>query len=355
MSLFVDVERRFPGGPTIAARLDLALAGPQVVVVFGPSGAGKSTLLRCVAGLERPDRGEVRFGGETWSGDGRWVPIQARGVGLLFQDFALFPHLSVADNVGYGAPRAGRAARVDALLRRFGVEALAGRRPAALSGGEQQRVALARALAPGPRLLLLDEPLSALDLPTRARLRGELKALLAQAAVPALVVTHDLAEAQALADHVVVMIDGRVRQVGAPDDVFDRPADAAVARAVGVDNVLPASVLGVEAGRATLEVGALRLVAAGTPDVGGPAALAVRAEDVVLGPAGDGANALAGRVAGVAREGPLARVTLDCDGLALVAVVARRAAQALEPGAVVGASIDPAAARAVPMNDGGPP
>ena len=371
-ALHVDLARRFPGGLALEVLLALELPPPRVVALFGPSGAGKTTLLRCLAGLERPDRGEVRFAGETWFDAGARVdvPPQRRGVGLLFQDHALFPHLTVAENVGYGVPRRDRARVVEGLLRRFELEALAGRRPGALSGGEQQRVALARALAPAPRLLLLDEPLSALDLPLRARLRGELRALLRELALPTLVVTHDHAEALALADEVVVLGGGRVLQVGAPAVVFDRPADREVARIVGVETLVPARVEAVATGpgpgsRATLAVGPVRLAAdlpgggaaaPAAPRPGDDAWACVRAHAVALSaPAGpgegepaEGANRLVGRVARAVDEGALLRVTVDC-GLPLVALVPRRDAARLDlaEGARVTATIDPAAVHVV--------
>ncbi|MCO5169224.1 MAG: molybdenum ABC transporter ATP-binding protein [Planctomycetes bacterium] len=351
VDLVLDVERAFPRGPTVRAALRRTLEGAHVIVIFGPSGAGKTTLLRCLAGFERPDRGEVRLGDETWfdSATGRDLPAHRRRVGLLFQDYALFPHLSVARNVAYGVrghSRAARAEKVTAALRRFQVEDLADRLPAQLSGGQQQRVALARALACDPRLLLLDEPLSALDAPTREQLRGELRQLLTSLAVPAFVVTHDRNEALALGDEVVVMAGGRVLQAGRPEEVFARPADPDVARIVGVETILPARVVSVEDGLAELAAGGARLTAVAPSGVeaGAEVFVCIRAADVMLGRAAAGAssarNRLPGRVTRVVNEAPLARVTLDC-GVALVALVTARAAEelALAPGAEVVASI----------------
>ncbi|HET7824836.1 MAG TPA: ATP-binding cassette domain-containing protein, partial [Anaeromyxobacter sp.] len=189
-ALTFDLVRRFPRGATIRARAELPLDGELVTVLFGPSGSGKSTVLRALAGLDRPDEGRIRFGAETWfdAAARAFVPPQRRAVGLLFQEYALFPHLRVAANVGYGVRRLGRAARdarVRELAARLGIEPLLDRRPSELSGGQRQRVALARALAPSPRLLLLDEPLSALDAPARAELRGELRRTLESLGVPA--------------------------------------------------------------------------------------------------------------------------------------------------------------------------
>ena len=237
-ALTFEIVRRFRRGPRIAARAEWALAQDRVTVLFGPSGAGKTTILRALAGLERPDAGVVVFDGETWFDAARRVnvPPQARRVGLVFQDSALFPHLPVEGNIAFGLrgrPRAERRARVEELAARLGIEDLLHRRPAELSSGQRQRVALARALAPGPRLLLLDEPLSALDGPAREALRGELRALLERAEVPAVVVTHDRAEARALGHRLAVLVDGVIRQVGPVERVLAAPADAEVARVVG--------------------------------------------------------------------------------------------------------------------------
>ena len=338
LELVLELEKRFPRGPTIRAELRRAFAGPQVLVLFGPSGAGKTTLLRCLAGLERPDRGTIRLGGETWfdSASGVDLPSPRRGVGFLFQDYALFPHLTVAGNVGYGVRGPSRAAReekVRAVLSQFQLLELAERLPDQLSGGQQQRVALGRAIARDPRLLLLDEPLSALDAPTRERLRGELRDLLVRLAVPAFVVTHDRNEALALADEVLVLSGGRVLQAGPPEEVFGQPADPEVARIVGVETIAPARVLSAAEGLATLEVGAARLVAL-DPGVraGDEAFVCIRAAEVTLerGPVHESSarNHLPGRVTRLVREPPLVRVTVDC-GFPLVALVTNPASQEL--------------------------
>ncbi len=336
--LAVEVEKTFPGGLRIQCALELAADTPSITVLFGPSGAGKTTVLRCVAGLERPDRGSIRFGDEVWFDSARGIdlPPQRRRVGLLFQDYALFPHLTVAANLAYGLgdlTDAERSRRIDETLAFLRIESLAGRRPAALSGGEKQRVALGRALAPRPRVLLLDEPLSALDAPTRETLRGELRRVLTRLAQPTLVVTHDRIEALALGDRMAVLSEGRLRQVGAIEDVFSRPTDLEVARAVGVETVLSARVVERPGeGLVTIEVGRVHLT---TVDPGGldDAVLAcIRAEDVMLerGPVGQisARNRLEGQVLSVSPEGPLARVVLDC-GFALAALVTRQACRDL--------------------------
>ena len=340
-ALAFEVVRRFRRGPVIAARAAWPLAGAPVTVLFGPSGSGKTTVLRALAGLDRPDAGLITFGGETWFDAARGVhlPPQARGVGLLFQEYALFPHLSVAANVGYGLhrlPRAERADRVAGLAERLGVGDLLARRPSELSGGQRQRVALARALAPRPRLLLLDEPLSALDAPTREALRGELRHLLEQAGVPAIVVTHDRVEALALGDRLAVLVDGTIRQVGPVHQVFSEPADAEVARVVGTENVFPARLVRREDGlvvvRTTGAGPGAELVAVDPGGVEDELFACLRAEEVVLEPddghATSAQNRLAGAVVARRDEGPLVRVSLDC-GVRLVALVTRASADRL--------------------------
>ncbi|ACL64410.1 molybdate ABC transporter, ATPase subunit [Anaeromyxobacter dehalogenans 2CP-1] len=337
-ALTFDVVRRFSRGPTIRARASWPLGRDAVTVLFGPSGSGKTTVLRALAGLDRPEAGAIAFDGETWFDAGRrvFVPPQARGIGLLFQDHALFPHLSVASNVGYGLhrlPRAAREARVTEVAERFGIRDLLPRRPGQLSGGQRQRVALARALAPRPRLLLLDEPLSALDAPAREALRGELRHLLEASGVPAVVVTHDRTEALALGDRLAVLLDGTVRQVGPVHEVFSAPVDAEVARVVGTENVFPSRLLRRRDGLVVVRAGAAELVALDPGGMEDEAYACVRAEDVVLEPQ-DGEhptsaqNRLAGVVVARRDEGPLVRITVDV-GVRLVALVTRASAERL--------------------------
>ncbi|WP_416481591.1 ABC transporter ATP-binding protein [Streptomyces sp. CL12] len=235
---------RFSGRPVLDA-VDLEVAEHEVVCVLGPSGSGKSTLLRAVAGLQPLDAGRVSLAGREQGG----VPAHQRGVGLMFQDHQLFPQRDVGANVAFGLRMHGvakgeRDARVGELLELVGLPGAARRAVAALSGGEQQRVALARALAPRPRLLMLDEPLGQLDRSLRERLVVELRELFGRLGTTVLAVTHDQGEAFALADRVVVMRDGRIAQSGAPLDVWRRPADAFVARFLGFENVVPATVAG---------------------------------------------------------------------------------------------------------------
>ena len=217
-------------------RLSVGLElGRETLALVGPSGAGKSSVLRAVAGLFRPDCGRVALGAATWFDSRAGVDLapERRSVGLVFQEYALFPHLDVRGNVGFG----GRA-RVDELLERFRISHLAGARPGHLSGGERQRVALARALARDPAVLLLDEPLSALDAHTRGVVRGELAELLAELRLPTLIVTHDFEDAAALAGRVGVIVEGRILQLGAAAELLAAPADGFVASFTGA-NLLP--------------------------------------------------------------------------------------------------------------------
>jgi molybdate transport system ATP-binding protein len=211
--------------------LDVEL-GRETLALVGPSGAGKSSVLRAIAGLLRPEQGRIALGADTWldADAGIDLPPERRSVGLVFQEYALFPHLDVRRNVAFG----GRE-RVDELLERFRISHLARARPADLSGGERQRVALARALARDPAVLLLDEPLSALDAHTRGVVRGELAELLAELRLPTLLVTHDFEDAAALADRVGVIVDGRILQLGRAAELLAAPADAFVASFTGAN------------------------------------------------------------------------------------------------------------------------
>jgi molybdate transport system ATP-binding protein len=218
--------------PLRSFRLELALDVGRTVALVGPSGAGKTSVLRAVAGLARPTAGRIALDGETWfdAEEGVWLRPDERRVGLVFQEYALFPHMNVRQNVAY----AGKE-RADELLERFRIASLAKARPTELSGGERQRVALARAIARDPGVLLLDEPLSALDAHTKAAVRGELQELLRELALPTLLVTHDYEDAASLADEVGVIVDGRLRQLASPQELVARPADAFVASFTGAN------------------------------------------------------------------------------------------------------------------------
>ena len=290
---------RFDGEAAVAD-LDLHLPVGQVLAVLGPSGSGKSTLLRAVAGLQPAESGRVCWDGQ----DLARVPVHRRGFALMFQDGQLFAHRSVGDNVAYALPRAGRADRVAELLDLVGLPGYADRRPATLSGGEQQRVALARALAAEPRLLLLDEPLSSLDAALRTRLAGDLREILVQAGATAVAVTHDHAEAFALADRVAILDHGLLQQHGAPAQVWRAPASAEVATFLGYERVLHDGI-----------ADALRAAGGGEPD---PRPLAVRPGVLVVSGREAGSStagrAVAARVVGV-RPGPeRTRIDVEVEG-----------------------------------------
>ena len=213
----------------------------ELMAVLGPSGCGKTTLLRTIAGFERPDAGSVEVSDEVVAGPGRFVPPERRRIGMVFQDYALFPHLTVTGNIAFGLvnrPRGDREALTRRTLELVGLQHKASRHPHELSGGERQRVALARALAPEPAVVLLDEPFSNLDATLRAGLRREVELILRDAEATALLVTHDQEEALSLADRVAVMREGRIVQVGAPEEVYVRPASRWAAQFVGEVNVL---------------------------------------------------------------------------------------------------------------------
>jgi molybdate transport system ATP-binding protein len=359
-----EFEKRFRGGPRIEGRLDLPADSFSVTVLFGPSGSGKTTVLRCVAGLERPDRGFIRCGPEVWF-DARSnleLPPWRRDIGYMAQDYALFPHLSVEQNITYGLgriPASEGKRRVEELLDLLGLNDLERRFPGQLSGGQQQRVALARAVARRPGLLLLDEPLSALDTPTREQLRGDLRRWLGALGVPTLIVTHDRTETLALGDSVVVMDAGRVCQRGPVEEVFSRPASLEVARIVGVETVVAGEVVRECGGLLEVAIGGVRLWALnagwGDGDGQGSVFVSIRGEDVVLVQqdisSSSARNHLTGVILSLVREGPVVRVVLDC-GFPLTVLVTRQAASDLHlaEGMAVGALIKAPAIHLIPRS-----
>jgi len=237
-----EVCKRF--GRTVAVdRVSFDLGEREVLVLVGPSGCGKSTVLRMIAGLHTVDSGEIELGGVTVSSTTASMPPERRGVGLVFQEHALFPHLSVAANVGFGVRRGDKHAQVDAMLQLVGLAGLGGRYPHELSGGERQRVALARALAPEPHLLLLDEPFASLDPNLRTRLRDDVVAILRATGTPAVFVTHDQGEALAVGDRIAVMRSGSIEQIGTPEDVYHQPVDHFVASFMGEAAFVPVKVV----------------------------------------------------------------------------------------------------------------
>ncbi len=295
--------KTFANGARALEPTTLDIDRGETVVFLGPSGCGKTTMLRIIAGLETPDAGgRVRFGDE----DVTDTPIERRNVGMVFQSYALFPNMNVADNIGYGLKIRGigaaeRAERVAALVKLTGIEGLEGRSIDQLSGGQRQRVALARAVAIRPRVLLLDEPLTALDALLRERLRGELNSLLRALGITSVYVTHDQAEAMTLGDRIVVMRKGAIAQIGSPRDIYFAPANRYVAEFVGAANVVEAECRD----GALMLPGGILPVAGGLP---GRSVAMIRPESWSIVPAETAA--LKGRVETVVFVGDRLRVTI---------------------------------------------
>jgi len=251
------------GGHTVVHDLSLHLAPGTIGCLLGPSGCGKTTVLRCIAGFERPDAGLIRVGSALVSGPGQHMPTERRQIGMVFQNYALFPHLKVGANIAFGLqamPSAARDKRVDELLDLVGLPTQSNKYPHELSGGQQQRVALARALAPRPRLLLLDEPFSSLDVDLRERLASEVRTILRAEGTTAILVTHDQHEAFAMADEVGVMQHGRIEQWDTPYNLYHLPANRFVADFVGQGAFVPGEAL--DGGAIRIELGMLRHPAA---------------------------------------------------------------------------------------------
>ncbi|MCZ2811065.1 ABC transporter ATP-binding protein [Modestobacter sp. VKM Ac-2979] len=326
---------------TLALDVELAVADGEVLAVLGPNGAGKSTVLRVLAGLLRPDAGRVEVDAEVWNSPDVHLPAHARSLGMVFQDHLLFPHLSVTENVAFGprtrgTPRPAARAAAEDWLARVGLAGLGDRRPGQLSGGQAQRAALARALVGRPQLLLLDEPLSALDARTRLTVRAELHRHLGDYPGSAVLVTHDPVDAMALADRVVVIEEGRVVQAGTPAEVARRPRTDYVARLVGL--VLLA---GQGAGtQVALDGGGVVAVA---EDVAGPVFVAVRPESVALylqRPVGSPRNVWPLRLAAATPHGSVVRCDLAGEVPLTADVTATSFAElGLAPGAEVWASV----------------
>ena len=281
------LSHRYPGGDAdVLTDVSLKVGAGRFVALLGPSGCGKTTLLRTIAGLERPRAGTVTIDGRPVAGPKVWIPAERRRVGMVFQDWALFPHLNVVRNVGYGLGRLSkpeRAERIDAALRLVGLDGYGDRMPSTLSGGQQQRVALARALAPQPKVLLLDEPFSNLDSGLRNDLRAEVHRLLLEVGITAIFVTHDQEEAFVLGDEVAVMREGRVVQTASPHDLYTAPASRWVAQFVGEASMLRATATGTTA---DTELGRLPLEHAHD----GPVEVLLRPEQLQLSPGGADAS-----------------------------------------------------------------
>ncbi|HZP87834.1 MAG TPA: ABC transporter ATP-binding protein [Burkholderiales bacterium] len=313
------VTKRF--GETVAVRgIDLKIPAGAYCCLLGPSGCGKTTILRMIAGHEQPTEGAVMIDGENVVGE----PPVVRGTAMMFQSYALFPHLSCADNIAFnlkvrGVDKAERRERAMQMLARVQMRQFADRLPAQLSGGQQQRIALARALITNPRVLLLDEPLSALDEFLRLQMRGELKRIQNEFGISFIHVTHTQMEAIALADMVVVMDQGHIEQAGTAREVFDRPRTTYVARFMGGQNVLAGIVIERGAGTVTIDSGGKSIVLSApdpSPAVGASFQIAVRRDRVQLNRANGSAaplpvNAVSGRVRAIEYQGSWLKITLE--------------------------------------------
>ncbi|WP_182086755.1 ABC transporter ATP-binding protein [Aureimonas sp. ME7] len=305
---FLEISgvRKDFGATTVLHGFDLTVEKGEFVTFLGPSGCGKTTMLRIVAGFESASTGTVRIDGQ----DVTHLPPNTRRIGMVFQAYALFPNMSVADNVAFGLKIAGvpkdeRRARVADMLRLIGLPHVADRYPYQLSGGQQQRVALARAIAPRPRVLLLDEPLSALDAKIRVSLRTEIRALQRELGITTIFVTHDQEEALSMSDRIVVMSEGRIEQVGTPFDVYNHPRTRFVASFVGTLGLLQGEVAH---GDRAIVNGQEISVAAPHAKAGDPISLALRPEALSLEPSRERSNELGGDIVDVAFLGSVVRI-----------------------------------------------
>jgi putative spermidine/putrescine transport system ATP-binding protein len=308
------IRKQFAGGVVAVEHFDLAAARGEFVSFLGPSGCGKTTTLRMIAGFEPPTAGTIRIDGKDVTN----TPPNKRHVGMVFQSYALFPNMSVADNIAFGLKIRGESGdkikgRVAELLRLIHLEDRGDRYPYQLSGGQQQRVALARALAIEPTVLLLDEPLSALDAKIRVALRQEIRQIQRQLGITTVYVTHDQEEALELSDRIVVMSDGRVEQIGTPFEIYNFPATGFVASFVGTLNAVEAKVVDPAAGRLALGGHAIRTTSALDGAVGDAVMVALRPEMITLdgidGQPVDGANRVPATVTDVAFLGSVVRVS----------------------------------------------
>jgi thiamine transport system ATP-binding protein len=342
-----NVTKRF--GPTVALEdVTLAVNDGELMALVGPSGCGKTTILRLIAGFEAPHAGDILFDDQSVVA----VPPERRRVGLVFQNYALFPHMNVFKNVAYGLKFMKSCAdprgRVRELLELVGLAGLESRMPSELSAGQQQRVALARAVAPHPKMLLLDEPLSALDAKLRERLRLEIKNIQRTLKITTLYVTHDQEEALAVADRVAVMSVGRIEQIGSPREVYYTPATEFVARFIGRGNLLDAQVVRCDGDSAQLSLGtsSIRAHLAGG-EVGQPVTVLVRPEDIRLNQPAE--NVLQGVIRGLEFAGDALWLHIYIETAdSVLTVKANALASALREGDVVHLGFAPAAVYIVP-------
>ena len=326
-----NVEKRY-GGTCAVKDVNLHLPEGKLVCFLGPSGCGKTTLLRMIAGLETVSAGQIRLDGQDISG----VPAHQRDFGMVFQSLALFPHMTVSENIAYPlrlrrVDAAAQQQRVTELLQLIQLQQMADRPVAKLSGGQRQRVAIARAIAARPKLLLLDEPLSALDAKLREAMQVEIRQLQQRLGITTIMVTHDQREAMTMADLVVVLGEHRVQQVGTPIEIYRNPANEFVADFIGMGNIFAARATAQD--RVALPGGTeIRLPLPQQVQVGSQIRLLVRPEDLELSPAGTDGSPLRGRVTFVRDVGATIETTVELDGLSLTALTTPRQGQGLAVG-----------------------
>lgn len=345
--LTVEIRKRFVNGGGFALEASF-VAPPGITIVFGPSGAGKTTLLDCIAGLATPDSGGIAVAGRMFFGDGTNLAVQHRRIGYVFQDLALFPHLSAEKNIQYGIaalPAHQRGQRTDAILESFHISFLRDRKPSEISGGERQRVALARALVTDPCVLLLDEPLAALDAAAKSGIIDDLRAWNHAHRIPILYVTHSREEVFALGERVLVLEDGRIVAQGTPHEVISAPRQETVAQLAGFENIFNATVVSAHEDRGTMTC---RLddsnVELETPlvraDVGAALKVGIRAGDILLAtahPSGLSArNVISGKVISLAQHDVIVTAKVDCGvEMAVHLTLAARDSLHLQPGCEV--------------------
>jgi molybdate transport system ATP-binding protein len=340
--LNVAIKKQFASNGRAGFALDAAFTARQgITVLFGASGSGKTTTLRSIAGMVTPDAGRILLGDSVYFDSAAHVNLamQKRRVGFVFQDYLLFPHLTAAENVAYGAKAQqdhDRGRHVEEMLKLVGVDDAAGRHPAELSGGEQQRVALARALASDPAILLLDEPLSAVDVTTRSRLLDEMVEVQRKTGIPFLYVTHSPADAVRIGDELLVMAEGRIVQQGKPLEVFNAPLNVPAVRVLGTENILAGRIEShqAEEGISVVDLGKCRmLIPRSRLAEGSRVTLGIRAEDIIVSrervSRTSARNLLAGSVKRLLRDGESIELIADC-GVDLKVRITPQAAQALE-------------------------
>ena len=334
---FESVSHDYAGVPSVR-EVSLDVAPGEIVCLLGRSGCGKTTLLRLAAGLERPASGQVLIDGREVSGPSAFIPTEKRGVGLMFQDYALFPHLTILANVMFGLrdlPRKAAATEARRVLGRVGLDALVDAYPHMLSGGEQQRVALARAIVPRPAVLLMDEPFSGLDRSLREEVREETLAILRETRATSIIVTHDPEEAMRLGDRIGLMRDGRILQVGTADELYRRPVDLVAARFFSDINEFEGTP---EGGAIATPLGRV-IVNGGAP--AGPAVVGLRPADIAVGAPATGARGMV-----IARHflGEVEHLDVAVEGVETPVRVRLRGGERFSVGEEVGVSMNPAAA-----------